>query len=99
MSQNTPPRGQLTREAARQHVLDAIQETVGILYDPRFADILDGGDRDVTFIELEFDSLSAMEFCLQIDDTIGIEVEPADLVLYPSINTLAEHLMAKSAAR
>ncbi len=89
----------MTREGARQHVLDAIQQTVGILYDQRFADILEGAERDVTFVELEFDSLSAMEFCLQIDDMIGIEVEPADLILYPSINTLSEHLMAKSVAR
>ncbi len=79
---------------ARQHILDAVQATRGLLNDPALAPFLHS-DRDITFVELEFDSLTAIEFCLEIEDRIGIEIDPGDLLSNPSVNALSSLLRSK----
>ena len=52
-------------------------------------------DADAAFVDLEMDSLTALDFCVGLEDAIGGTIEPADLIEHPSINALARHL-AKS---
>ncbi len=49
-------------------------------------------DADADFVDLEMDSLTALDFCVGLEDAIGGAIEPADLVEHPSINALARHL-------
>lgn len=44
------------------------------------------GDSDITFEELELDSLSAMELCIAIELETGVSILPGDL---PAIGSLA----------
>ena len=51
---------------------------------------------DVSFAELELDSLSAMELCMNVEEAAGVEVELGDLVLHPSVNALAAVLAERT---
>ena len=79
----------MTPEIARQHILAAVQASIGTLHDVRFLGLADDVTRDASFSELEFDSLVEMEFCLALEEKIGIRIDPADLILHPSVNALA----------
>lgn len=90
-----PHRG-LSLPEARQHVIDAVLATRGSLHDPAFANFIQP-DQDISFAELEIDSLTAIEFCLEIEDRTGIEIDPGDLVSNPSVNALSAMLTSKQA--
>ena len=64
--------------------------------DPRVAASLADDAADLSFSELEMDSLAAMEFCIEIEERSGVEIDPADLIRYPSVVALASMLSARS---
>lgn len=49
-------------------------------------------DADVSFGELQIDSLVMMEICIHIEFETGLALSVGDLVAHPTINQLAEHL-------
>jgi acyl carrier protein len=66
--------------------------SMGQLADERRLTLQASADRDLAFVDLEMDSLTALDFCVSLEDTIQRTIEPADLVEHPSVNALARHL-------
>lgn len=54
--------------------------------------------QDLAFVDLEMDSLTALDFCVSLEDATKKSIEPADLVDHPSVNALARHLASGTAA-
>lgn len=90
----------MTYDEARSQVLTAIGENTSMLNDPAIARRLTDPRNEIAFEDLEFDSLTAMEFCLTLESNTGQIIEPGDLVAHPGVNALATFLAdrARSAA-
>jgi hypothetical protein len=50
------------------------------------------GLRDVTFEEVEIDSLAAMELCIAIETDLGVSLAPAELPQIGSLNGLVKRV-------
>jgi acyl carrier protein len=60
---------------------------------------LAAGEADLNFVDLGMDSLTVLDFCMQLEDRTGLSIEPADLVGHPSLNALAALLEEKAAGQ
>jgi acyl carrier protein len=78
-------------EQFRDHII-ATLSSIGQLSEDRVIALRGSIDTDTNFVDLEMDSLTALDFCVGLEDRIGGIVEPADLVEHPSVNALAHHL-------
>lgn len=78
-------------EQFRNHII-ATLSSIGQLSDDRVSMLRSSVDADANFVDMEMDSLTALDFCVGLEDAIGGIVEPADLVEHPSVNALAHHL-------
>ena len=87
----------MTIETCRGHIIATLVELGHLDGDRQRALGADAG-RDLPFVELEMDSLTALDFCVSLEDAIGKPIEPADLVDHPSVNALARHLAASAPA-
>lgn len=83
---------------ARQKVLRALDVAINIQNDPKVSGKLHDADFDVTFAELELDSLAAIECCMVLEEDVGIDIDPADIAVYDSINKLAEYVVQRANA-
>ena len=83
--------------AARQAIFASIQFATGALNVPELARIELEPDTDLEFAALTFDSLAMMEFCMELEDKVGIEIDLGDLAAHPSVNRLASHIAARKA--
>lgn len=81
-------------EDAREHVIAAVHSATGSLNQSGVWTKLANGE-DVPFSEMEIDSLAAMQMCLDIEEKTGLEIDLAELAQHPSINTLANFIVAK----
>ena len=83
---------------ARKKVLRALDIATDIFNDARISSKLRDPSIDLTFAELEFDSLAAIECCMALEDDINIDIDPADLTIHDSINKLAKHIAQRTTA-
>lgn len=81
----------MTIENCRNQIIATLAE-MGQVEDARRQQLLASGDDDLDFVELEMDSLTALDFCVNLEDALKRTVEPADLIDHPSLNALARHL-------
>lgn len=75
-----------------RNLIIATLSSIGQLSEDRVNALRGSTDVDTNFVDLEMDSLTALDFCVGLEDVIGGIVEPADLVEHPSVNALALHL-------
>jgi acyl carrier protein len=83
---------------ARNKVLAALDAAADIFNDPRLSEALRDPSVDLTFAELDLDSLVAIECCMKLEEDIGLDIDPADLTVHNSINKLAEHIVQTTTA-
>jgi acyl carrier protein len=88
----------MTSADAREKVLRALDVAINVFNNPKLSATLHDPAIDVTFAELELDSLAAVECCMALEDDIGIDIDPADLAIHDSINKLAEYIVRRAAA-
>ena len=77
---------------ARAHIVRAINHAWAAGDDVRFARALADPSQDVEFDELKFDSLAAMEVCVELEDNAHVNIDPGDLIAHSSVNRLAAFL-------
>ncbi len=61
------------------------------------AEARDGPASDLMFADLKMDSLTVLDFCVNLEERTGLEIEPADLAAHPSLDALAALLERKAA--
>jgi len=83
---------------ARKKVVQALDAATDVFNDVEFSRRLHDPTVDVSFAELELDSLAAIECCLALEDNISIDVDPADLAVHNSINKLANYIIQRTSA-
>jgi acyl carrier protein len=83
---------------ARKRVLAALDAATDIFNEPRLSVKLRDPSIDLTFAELDLDSLAAIECCMMLEEDTNIDIDPADLTIHNSINKLAEHVAQKTTA-
>jgi acyl carrier protein len=97
MSREAPDQTErLTFEAARGHILEALDVACGSFDDPRLALHARRPEDDVAFADLDIDSFTAIEVALAIEDRTGIELDLGDLLAYDSVNALARIIVDRS---
>lgn len=84
---------------ARAEIVGVIQLACAGMDDARFAGALSDPAQDVSFEDLKFDSLATMEVCMELEERTDIEIDLGDLLAYPSVNRLAEHLEKRSTGK
>jgi acyl carrier protein len=89
----------MTFEEARSGIFAALHAASGLLNDPVIAGRSRDKAADVSFADLDLDSLAAMELCMNVEEDFGITVEPADLALHPSVNALAAALAERASCK
>lgn len=80
---------------ARRAILASIHFATGALNAPELARIELEPDTDLEFAALTFDSLAMMEFCMDLEDKVGIEIDLGDLAAHRSVNRLAAYIAAR----
>jgi acyl carrier protein len=73
--------------AVRQTLLDALNKVIEL--DPQWADQLLDPESDRPLAEFRMDSLDAVDLCMEIETTMDIELNPADLAAAGSFAGLA----------
>lgn len=80
---------------ARSAIVASIRFASGALNDTALAKAEAAAENDVEFSTLEFDSLATMEFCMELEDKVGIEIDLGDLAAHRSINALATYIASR----
>jgi acyl carrier protein len=62
----------------------------------RLAGRTPGSALDFSLSELDYDSMRALELCMEVEERSGIEVDLSELGSDPSLETIAALLVAKS---
>jgi len=75
----------------REQILETLVE-LGELNEDRKQALLASPDSNISFAEIEMDSLTALDLCVNLEEASGKVVEPADLVENPTLNDLASFL-------
>ena len=75
----------------RERILDTLVE-LGELDADRKQALLADPAANVSFAEIEMDSLTALDLCVNLEEASGKVVEPADLIEHPTLNDLATFL-------
>jgi acyl carrier protein len=88
----------MTLAEARMKVLQALDTAIDVFNRPELNSKLRDPGIDLTFAEMELDSLDAVQCCMAIEEDIGIDIDPADLAIHDSINKLAEHIVQRTNA-
>jgi acyl carrier protein len=83
-------------DEARAEVISAIRSSTFEFNDALIASKLADMDGDLAFSEIEFDSLAAMQLCIEIEDKTGVEIDLGDLAQHASVNDLAKLVVARS---
>lgn len=83
---------------ARQKALRALDAATSIFDDAHLNSRINDPDADLTFAELELDSLAVVECCMALENEIDIDIDPADLAAHGSINKLARYLVERTTA-
>ena len=79
-------------EDARAAVRDAISRLKDVslsLMDPAYA-------ASPSLAELDFDSMAALDLCMELEERTGIQLDLVDLGTNPSVDTIARFLVTKS---
>jgi acyl carrier protein len=84
-------------DAIRRIVVDALDAAAGIRGDPRFAGSLLRGD-DMTFADLEIDSLARFEVMMHLEEALGIELDDDEIAGASTLDGLVQHLARAVAA-
>lgn len=80
----------------RQAIVEALTE-LGLGDEPSYAGRLTDPAADVTFEEIDIDSLSAAEVSTLVEDKTGVPCDIGDFAVNPSINALAAQLSERRA--
>ena len=75
----------------------AHQPVSGLLNEPAYARLRQEPERDLVFADLELDSLSTLEMLMEIEEAVGIELDPELLPELVTLDALVEHIMASRA--
>jgi acyl carrier protein len=76
--------------SARELIIDALRKLTDATNAPELAERLQNPNFDVAIRDLGIDSLEAVEWCMEIEERSGIELDPVELLTHDSINALAE---------
>jgi acyl carrier protein len=81
----------MTHEQYRLQIVVTLAE-LGELDDAKKAALLAESAQDLSFVDMEMDSLTALDLCVNLEEATGKVVEPADLIDHPTLNQLAKFL-------
>ena len=87
----------LDRPAIRLLAIEALHRSIGLLNEPAYARLRQEPERDLAFADLELDSLSTLEMLMEIEEAVGIELDPELLPELGTLDALVEHIMASRA--
>lgn len=87
----------LDRPAIRLLAIEALHRSIGLLNEPAYARLRQEPERDLVFADLELDSLSTLEMLMEIEEAVGIELDPELLPELVTLDALVEHIMASRA--
>lgn len=77
----------------QEHILEAILGALlklNVVSDDQCANVRQ--NEDIELRTLSLDSMGLFNFCLDLEDTIGREIQLSELVQNPSVRQLAKHL-------
>jgi acyl carrier protein len=81
----------------RMVVIRALDKATGVLNMPAIArGLMAGGD--LRFDELDLDSLTNLEMIMEIEDSLGLELDADKVARHPTLDTLVAWLEAQVAA-
>ncbi len=82
---------------ARQAIVEALEKVSGALNIAEFAPSLNDPKGDLTFEAVGLDSLTGLEFCLEVEDRTGVELALGHLLQHDSVNRLAAYVAGAAA--
>jgi len=83
---------------ARQAIVEALDKVSGALNIAEFAPALNDPQRDITFEAVGLDSMTGLEFCLEVEDRTGVELDLGHLLQHDSVNRLAAYVAGAAAS-
>jgi acyl carrier protein len=89
----------MTKAEIRGAIVRALDQTLAISNDANVMPRMGDPAGDIRFDELEFDSLSAAEIALTIENETGYVCDLGDFLAFPSVQSLAAHIAAQGPRR
>lgn len=89
----------MTPAEIRKVIVDALEEALSISNESNILPRMDDPEADIRFDELHFDSLSATEIAMTIEDETGYVCDLGDFLAYPSVQSLAAHIAGQGGER
>lgn len=81
----------------REIVVEALNKATDALNNPLVSNQLRDPQTDVRIADLNIDSLDAVEWCMEIEERTGLELDPAELTDLATVNDVAALLGNKVA--
>lgn len=79
------------KSTTRDIVVAALHKSIGLLNDPTHAPSVLAGN-DLSFSELELDSLDLFEVIMEIEDRMGLQLDADDVAAQQSLHALVDFL-------
>ncbi|MBT9289198.1 acyl carrier protein [Prosthecodimorpha staleyi] len=80
---------------ARQIVVDALQKAMGTFDNSGLSTRLNDPAGDVALSELGLDSLTGIEWCMEIETATGLELDPAVLGRLDTLSAFVDHVAGR----
>lgn len=90
MTDNPP-----TKDDLRTVVVNALHAATGVLNDPVRGRALLAGE-DLSFAELDIDSLTMLEMLMEIEDQLGLEIDADEVAEHETLAALIYHLSRRT---
>jgi acyl carrier protein len=86
----------MNHSSVRTLVIDALHKVTEALSKPELAQRLQDPKINVAIKDLEIDSLEAVEWCMEIEERSGVELDPVELTTHRSIDELVDLIVSRS---
>ena len=83
------------REPLRSAILGALSQ-MGEIEPARADELAEDPDANFDLVRVNFDSLTLIDFCLRIETSTGIVIDPDEVVEFRTLNELQAALAARS---
>jgi hypothetical protein len=83
------------RELLRSTILNILLQ-MGEIEQTQADNLAANPDTNFDLVRVNFDSLTVIDFCLRIETSTGIVIDPGEMVEFAALNELEAALMAKS---
>ncbi len=86
----------MNKAEAREAVVKALDKAVDALNNSAISSLLKDTSADVPLVDAGLDSMDEVAFCIELEVLAGVDIEPAELTRFDTVNALAAFIAQRT---